>query len=102
MQTTLAVKLAAKQKGTSVRGSVGVRQGGSRLEVTLTALGRRVGHRVVAKTASGSVAFAVPLDARARRGLRHRHRLAVRVTVALTPPGAATLVRHGKATLRPR
>ena len=102
-QTSLKLKLAAVQRGTRVRGSVDVRQAASRLEVTATArLAKarvRVGHSLQRSTASGRVAFAVALDAKARRVLRDRRRLEVTVRVTLTPPGAKPLTRAAKTRL---
>jgi plastocyanin len=104
-QSTLAVTLPARQTGTHVRGSVQIQTAGSRLEVTVTAArspGKpaRVGHLLKRSAPSGSVAFSVPLTARARRTLTHRHKLPVKVRVALTPPGGQTLTRNVKATVR--
>lgn len=105
-QTTLTVKLAPKQRGTRIRGTVDVRQGASKLEVTLTArLSKarvRVGRLLKPTTARGAVAFSVPLDAKARRHLRARRSLVVTVAVALTPPGGKKVTRSMKATIRPR
>ena len=86
-QTALAVRLAAGQRGTRVRGAVDVAQAGSRLEVTVLRGPRRVG--------------ALGQDARRRHGdvLRAAQRQGAAgaaqprpprrdsVTVALTPPG---------------
>jgi hypothetical protein len=106
VQTTLAVKVAAKQHGTRVRGTVEVRDAASRLEVTVTARLKkarvRVGRRVVASTASGTVAFSVPLDAKARRVLRSTGRLTLTVSVALTSPRGTKLTRSAKALITPR
>lgn len=92
-----AVALARRQTGTRVRGSVKVETARSRLEVVLRA--RLSGRRLVRvgrwrKTANaGRVAFSVPLTARARAALRRHHRLALTVTVALTPPGSPEVTR---------
>ena len=67
------IKVAAAQKGTSVRGSVSP---ASRIEATVTLGKRRVGHFVHAKT----TAFTVKLSAAARRQLK-RHALRLKVTV---------------------
>jgi plastocyanin len=105
-QKTLKVALAARQKGRHVRGSVQVQSAGTRLEVTLSArlTGRRavrVGHWLKVSAPAGRVAFSVPLIAQARRTLARRHRLAVTVRVALTPPGGYPLSRAAKVTVRP-
>jgi hypothetical protein len=107
-QSTLrgAVKLAARQKGTRVRGSVQVKAARSRLEVAVSA--RLPGHSRAArvgrwrKTVSraGRAAFVVPLSAKARGALRKRHRLRLTVAVALTPPGGHKLTRTLHTTLR--
>jgi plastocyanin len=105
-QTTLAVKLAAKQRGTRVRGTVDVKQAATKLEVTVTARLKkarvRVGRWVKPSPAGGPVAFSVPLDARARRALRSARRLTVTVDVALTLPGGKRLTHTVKAQIRPR
>jgi hypothetical protein len=109
LQSTLrgAVKLASHQTGTRVRGSVRVAAARSRLEVTLAARlpGRHkpVGAGRWRKVAAGPgrVAFTVPLSRRARTALHRRHKLALTVTVALTPPGGRKLTRTLHTTLRP-
>jgi hypothetical protein len=105
-QTTLAVKLAAKQRGTRVRGTVDVKQAASKLEVTVTARLKkarvRVGRWVKPSPAAGAVAFSVPLDVRARHALRSARRLPVTVAVVLTPPGGKRLTRTANALIRPR
>jgi plastocyanin len=106
VQTTLAVMVAPKQRGTRVRGTVDIKQAASKLEVTVTTrLGKtvvRVGHSVTASTPSGPVTFSVALDAKARRALRDARKLTVTVAVALTPPGGTKLVHSAKASIRPR
>jgi hypothetical protein len=104
--TTLAVKLAPKQRGTRVRGTVEVKQAASKLEVTVTARLKRapvrVGHWVKASTGSGPEAFSVPLDASARRALRRQRRLTTTVAVTLTAPDGKRLTHTAKALIRPR
>jgi plastocyanin len=103
---TLAVRLAAKQRGTRVRGTVDVEQAGSKLEVTVTARVKRsrvrVGRWVESSPARGSVTFSVALDARARRALRSERKLTVTVAVALTQPDGKRLTCSAKALIRPR
>jgi plastocyanin len=99
-QTALRVRLASRQRGTRVRGRVGVPQAASRLEVTLRARGTRVGRRVRASTPAGTVAFSVRLDTRGRRALRHRRHLRVKVAVVLTPPDGPKLTRRRTVKLR--
>jgi plastocyanin len=105
-QTALTVELAAKQRGTRVRGTVEVRPGAAKLEVTVTARLKkapvRVGRWVKTSPASGRVAFSVALDARARRALRSSRRLSVSVAVALTETSGARLTRSAKVLIRPR
>jgi plastocyanin len=97
----LRVTVPRRQKGTRVRGSVDVPQTGSRLAVTVTIGKVRAGRSVQPAVAAGRRAFSVALDAKARRALRTKRRLAVAVTVALTPPGAKVLRRTAKVALRP-
>jgi hypothetical protein len=69
-----AIRVAAAQRGTSVRGSVSP---ASRIEATVTLGRRRVGHVVRART----TAFTVKLDAGARRRLQlHALKLGISVT----------------------
>jgi len=107
-----AIKLASAQRGSRVRGTVAVKAAKSRLEVALfvprskLSGGRshkavRVGRWVKASTAAGSVRFSVPLSARAKSALRRARRLAVTVSVALTPPGGHKLTRSVHTTLKP-
>jgi plastocyanin len=85
--TALKVKLATKQKGTRLRGTVTVEQAASRLEVTVKSGKTKVGTWLKRSAAKGTVTFSVPLNAKARRTLKAKHRLKLAVTVALTPPG---------------
>lgn len=92
-----APKISPSQRGGVVRGSLQVADSwaGARLEVDLvaaaTSLGRAEhGTQVVGRTVSASVAagrrsFSVKLDAKARRALQRRHRLALKVMITLTP-----------------
>jgi plastocyanin len=98
-QTALAVRLARAQRGTRVRGRVQVPQAGSRLEVTVKR-GRVRAGRSVKTAAAGMATFSVALNAKARRALRSRGRLDVRVTVALTPPGGTKISRDQRVRLR--
>lgn len=107
-QSTLrgAVRLAARQKGTRVRGSVQVKAARSRLEVAVSARlpghsrATRVGRWRKTVSRAGRAAFVVPLSAKARSALRKRHRLRLTVAVALTPPGGHKLTRTLHTTLR--
>ncbi len=93
-----AVKLALSQKGKSVHGSVEVSQAGAggRLEVDLLAKGAslasgahlaqlRVGRLVRSSLRAGTVSFAVPLSAKAKRALARHGRLALGVKIVLEP-----------------
>jgi hypothetical protein len=94
----IAVTLPPSQRGKSVHGSVEVSQAGvgGRLEVGLSAgsasLARarhpaqvRVGRLVRSLLHAGSLSFAVPLSAKARRALERHRRLALSVKVTLLP-----------------
>ena len=112
-QTTLAgaVAIARSQKGTRVRGSVDVKHGGSRLDVSVWAPRKalfggkssklvRIGRSTRASAPAGKVSFAVVTDAKARSALRRHRRLSVTVSIALTPPGGHKLTRSVRSTLR--
>ncbi len=98
-----AVKVAKSQRGGSVKGSLQISKagGGDRLEVDLlatTASLAKAGHamQVVGRFVSASVGagqrpFSVKLDAKAKRALKRRHRLALKVRITLTPA-------HGQTT----
>jgi hypothetical protein len=103
-----AVKLGATQHGSSVHGSLEVSQAGAggRLEVELLAsrasqasAGRsaqvQAGRVARSSLPAGAVAFAVPLDARARDALHVHRRLALGVRIVLSPPHgtAVTITR---------
>jgi plastocyanin len=109
-----ALKVATLQRGTAVRGSLALSQAaaGGRLEVRLQAssaalarAGRahlvQVGRLLRSPLAAGTVSFRVPLDARARRALKARHRLAVTMTLVLTPAQGAAVTLRRAVTLRP-
>jgi hypothetical protein len=73
---------------------------GDRLEVELLATTAslaktghtaQVGRFVSASVSAGQQSFSVKLDAKARRALKRRHRLALKVKITLTPV-------HGEAT----
>jgi plastocyanin len=105
---TGALRLASRQRGSSVQGAVGVSAAGvgGKLEVELLAKGAslagagraqelRVGSLERRSLSAGTVRFAVALSARGTRALKRHGRLALRVELALTPPGgqAAKLER---------
>jgi hypothetical protein len=98
-----SLKLAAAQRGPTVRGSLEVSQSGAggRLEIDLIAKGASlarhharqatVGRLLRASVPAGRVSFSVALSPRGKSALRRRHRLMLTVTIALTPPtGKAT------------
>jgi plastocyanin len=109
-----ALKLAKRQRGVSVRGSVDISQSGvgARLQVDLFATraklfgaghsGKmRVGRLIRSSLPEGLVPFTVSLKRVARVALRRDERLALQVKVAVTPTtGAAmrlarTVIVHG-------
>src|SRR6185437_13309566 len=90
--------LRSSQHGTSVHGSIQVSQAGAggRLEIDLlapsatlakAAHGKHVtvGRFVRSSVKAGSISFAVKLNAKARRALSRRRRLALTVRIVLTP-----------------
>lgn len=92
------LKLAKSQRGGSVHGSIAISNAGAggRLEVDLfaqsAALAKakrrapvRVGHLVRSALSAGKLPFSVRLNARARRAIRRRRRLALTVKVIVTP-----------------
>jgi hypothetical protein len=100
-----APRISSSQRGSTVRGSLEVSKAGAgdRLEVNLlatTASLAKAGHatQVVGRFVSASVSagqrsFSVKLDTRARRALKRRHHLALKVEITLTPAnGEATSV----------
>lgn len=108
-----AVRLAAVQHGRAVHGSVEVSHAGAggRLEVQLLArraalasAGRsaqaQVGHVARATIASGTVSFAIALDAKAARALRVHRRLALDVRIAVTPVEGSAVVITRSVLLR--
>lgn len=91
------VLLPAVQRGVLVHGSASVGDAHSRLEVDLLASsaslasagrGRVLAGRLLQPSVGpGKVSFKAPLNARARRALRRRHRLPLLVRIVVTPPG---------------
>jgi hypothetical protein len=104
-----ALKLAAVQRGSSVRGSVKISRAGvgGRLEIDLLASGAspakaghspqvRVGRLVRTSLYAGTTSFAVPLNAKGKAALRRHRRLTLTVKITLTPVhGAAVTVTRG-------
>jgi plastocyanin len=96
---TLSLKIASRQKGTRVRGSLSVAHAGSRLEVTVHSGKTKAGSWTKKSAAAGRVSFSVALDARTRKALRAKRHLELTVTVKVTAPGAKTLTTSAKATV---
>jgi plastocyanin len=98
-----SVRLPASQHGAHVKGSVAIARSGSGLVVevltstaTLAKAHRhetRVGLLKRSHLPAGRTSFSVALNAKAARALRHRHRLAVKVRMALTAPAGAKVTR---------
>jgi plastocyanin len=94
-----APALRAVQRGTSVKGSLEVSAAGvgGRLEVDVFAKSGSiarvkaspvlVGRFIRLAVTAGRMSFAVQLNTKARRALRHHHSLALSVKIALTPSG---------------
>jgi plastocyanin len=109
-----AVEVAPAQRGAAVRGSLLVSQAGAggRLEVRLQAsraslarAGRGtlmvVGRLLRSQLTPGPLSFRVALATRARRALRRNRRLALKVTLVLTPAHGTPLTLHRAVTLKP-
>ncbi len=98
-----APTISPSQRGTTVKGSLQISKAGAgdRLVVELMATtaslasaGRStqvVGRSVSASVSAGRRSFSVELNAKAKRALKRRHRLALKVRITLTPA-------HGEAT----
>jgi hypothetical protein len=95
----LKVKLATKQKGTRLRGTVAVEQAASRLEVTVKSGKTKVGTWLKRSAGKGTVTFSVPLNAKARRALKAKRRLKLAITIALTPPGGKLQTKRASAVV---
>jgi hypothetical protein len=98
-----ALRLARNQAGTSVRGSIAFSpaSAGGELEVLLLTKGAlrmaapaastKVGRLLRFPLRVGRIAFAVPLDGRARHALGSREKLPLTVQVTVRAPGQAAL-----------
>jgi plastocyanin len=104
-------RVTAIQHGFTVRGSVVVRTARSRLQTRAHAARAAVsgGHRAGSvaigsqlrrSVARGRTSFAVKLGAAARRALHRHGRLAVSVTIAVTPPTGTTYTVTRKVSMR--
>jgi plastocyanin len=96
-----SLRLAARQRGSVVRGSLLVYHAGSRVDVralarralvgSATKSGRaRVGRYLRLSVGGRRVAFSLPVNAAARRALRRRGELPLVVQVVVTPPAGAS------------
>jgi plastocyanin len=108
------VKVARRQRGMTVRGSVTTSVGGSRLVIKALVSNRLLSPsppRRVRKVAVGSLrrqlpaagktSFAVKLNRAARRALNRRERLTVDLRISVTPPGGTATRKTAKVILRP-
>lgn len=106
-----AVKVAGRQRGVVVRGSVTTPAGPSDISVTAfaarSALASRarlvkVGALNRHSVGTGSTSFALRINRAARRALHRRHRLAVKVRIAVTPDAGTTFKKTVPVVLRER
>lgn len=108
-----APRVTAVQHGTTVRGSVRVRDAGSRLLTRAFARRRalsggtstrqvEVGRRLGRSVGPGRVAFSLTLNAAARRALRRNRRLAISLRLTVTPPTGAAYSATRAIVVRPR
>jgi plastocyanin len=106
-----SLRLAARQRGSVVTGSVLVNRAGSRIDVralarralvgSATKAGRaRVGRYLRLSVGGGRVAFRVPLNAAARRALRRTGELPLIVQVIVTPPEGRSFATRRAVKLR--
>lgn len=109
-----AVKVAARQRGHEVRGSVAIASAGegARLEVDLLAHSAvpasggqralvRVGRLVVSHVHAGAVRFSVSISHKARKELASHGRLAVTVHITLQSASATPITLTRSMVLRP-
>lgn len=104
------VKVAGRQRGVVVRGSVTTP--GSPSEIAVTAFAtkstlsasrvRRVRIGAVSKhaTGTGKTSFALRINRTARRALRRRHRLPVSLRIVITPDGDYAVRKTATVVLR--
>jgi plastocyanin len=108
------VKVARRQRGTTVRGSVTTSVSGSRLVIKALVSNRLLATsppRRVRKVAVGSLRrqlpsagrtpFAVKLNRAARRALNRRDRLTVVLRISVTPLGGTATTKTARVILRP-
>jgi Tol biopolymer transport system component len=97
-----ALRVAARQRGAALRGSVRVGIAGSRVTVEVRARGRRAGRIVRRSVAAGRLRFTVRLDRRGRRSLARARALRVTLRIAVTPPGSRSQTATRRVTLTAR
>ncbi len=104
-----SVKVKRRQVGTVVRGSVTTPDGPSTIAVTAFASRRAVGARTkrvkvgsVRKTSkgTGSTSIRLAVSRAARRAIHRRHRLALTLRIAITPPYGYTTTKSKAVVLR--
>jgi plastocyanin len=108
-----SVKVARRQRGTTLRGSVTTSEDSSRIAITALVSShvlaqsrprriRKVSVGALRKqvATAGKTAFAVRLRRAARRALERRGRLAVDVRIVVTPPAGRATTRTVRVTLR--
>ena len=111
---SVSVKVARRQRGSTVRGSVTTTVDGSRLAIRALVSNRLLANsrprrirnvsvaslrRLVAS--AGKTSFALRLNRAARRALNRRDRLIVNLRITVTPPGGAATTATRRVTLRP-
>ena len=111
---SFSVKVARRQRGTAVRGSVTTSEDGSRVAIKALVSNRllaRTAPRRVRKVSVGSLrkrvpiagrtSFAIKLSATARRALKRHGRLGVDLRISVTPPAGAAGTKTARVVLRP-
>jgi hypothetical protein len=96
--------IAAIQRGGAVRGAVIIGRDGSRLRAFARVRGRKaiVGRSQLAVRRAGRATFRIVLSRSAKAALRRSRRLALAVTVRVTPPGGAPATATRRVVVRPR
>jgi plastocyanin len=109
---SLSVKVARRQRGTTVRGSVTTSEDDSRLAIKALVANRLLAKKPPNRKVSvgslrkqianaGKTSFAVKLNRAARRALNRRDRLVVTLRITLTPPGGQATTKTARVILRP-
>ena len=98
-----AISIRSRQRGTAVRGSVRLSRpaAGGTLQVELRLGTRRVGRLSKTPLRPGTVRFAVPLGAAARRAERARGQLVLAVQVTVQPPGRSPASVRRSVVVKP-